>query len=118
MESTRQQKIARLLQKEMGEIFLQYAKQLQGTLITITGVSVSPDLSIARVRFSVFPKEKIESVQKQIEEEKKTFRYELGRRVRHQLRIVPDLYFHFDDSLDYLENIDKLLQQDKEQSQE
>lgn len=113
METTRQQKIARLLQKELGDIFLQYARQMQGTLITVTGVTISPDLSIARVRLSIFPNEKVESVLKQIEAENKSFRYELGKRVRHQLRIIPELFFHIDDSLDYLENIDNLLNQDK-----
>ena len=53
METTRQQKIARLLQKELGDIFLQYARNIQGTLATVTGVTISPDLSIARVRLSV-----------------------------------------------------------------
>lgn len=113
METTRQHKIARLLQKELGDIFLQYARQMSGTLITVTGVTISPDLSIARVRLSIFPNDKVEPVLKQIEVETKSFRYELGKRVRHQLRIIPELFFHIDDSLDYLENIDNLLNQDK-----
>ena len=113
METTRQHKIARLLQKELGDIFLQYARQMSGTLITVTGVTISPDLSIARVRLSIFPNDKVEPVLKQIEVETKSFRYELGKRVRHQLRIIPELFFHIDDSLDYLDNIDNLLNQDK-----
>lgn len=117
METTRQQKIARLLQKELGDIFLQYARNIQGTLVTVTGVTISPDLSIARVRLSVFPADKVEPVLKQVEAETKTFRYELGKRVRHQLRIIPELFFYIDDSLDYLENIDKLLNKDKENEQ-
>ncbi len=112
METTRQQKIARLLQKELGDIFLQYARQIQGTLVTVTGVTISPDLSIARVRISIFPIDKVEPVLKQVEAESKTFRYELGKRVRHQLRIIPELIFHLDESLDYIENIDNLLKSD------
>lgn len=117
MESTRQQKIARLIQKEMGDIFLQYARQIQGTLITVTSVAVSPDLSIAHVRLSIFPTDKVEPVLKQVTAENKTFRFELGKRVRHQLRIIPDLHFHNDDSLDYLENIDNLLKSDKQEEE-
>ncbi|HHT23462.1 MAG TPA: 30S ribosome-binding factor RbfA [Bacteroidales bacterium] len=112
METTRQQKIARLLQKELGDIFLQYARRIQGTIITVTGVTVSPDLSIARIRLSIFPADKVAPVMGQVEAETKTFRYELGKRVRHQLRIIPELFFYNDDSLDYLENIDNLLKSD------
>lgn len=111
METTRQQKIARLLQKELGDIFLQYARRIQGTLVTVTSVTVSPDLSIARIRLSIFPADKVVPVMEQVEAETKTFRYELGKRVRHQLRIIPELFFYNDDSLDYLENIDRLLKQ-------
>lgn len=85
---------------------------MQGTLVTVTSVSISPDLSIARVRLSIFPQDKVEPVLKQVEAESKTFRYELGKRVRHQLRIIPELHFYIDDSLDYLENIDNLLKSD------
>lgn len=112
METIRQQKIARLLQKELGEIFLLYAKQMQGTLVSVTSVSISPDLSIAHVRLSIFPADKVEPVLEQVEATTKTFRYELGKRVRHQLRIIPELIFHIDDSLDYLEKIDNLLKSD------
>jgi len=112
METTRQQKISRMLQKEMGEIFLNYARALQGTIITVTAVRVSPDLSIARTHLSIFPSEKAKAVLEQVNADTKSIRFELGKRVRHQLRIVPELYFHIDDSLDYLENIDNLLKSD------
>ena len=115
METTRQQKIARLLQKELGEIFLLYAKKMQGTLITVTGVRISPDLSVARAHLSIFPADKVKSVLEQVNTDTKSIRYDLGKRVRHQLRIIPELYFHIDDSLDYLENIDNLLKQDKKE---
>ena len=115
METTRQQKIARLLQKELGDIFLLYAKKMQGTLITVTGVRISPDLSVARAHLSIFPADKVKSVLEQVNVDTKSIRFDLGKRVRHQLRIIPELYFHIDDSLDYLENIDNLLKQDKKE---
>ena len=112
METTRQQKISRMLQKELGEIFLLYARKLQGTLITVSSVRVSPDLGIARTYLSIFPSEKANAVIELVNADTKAIRFDLGKRVRHQLRIVPELYFHVDDSLDYLENIDNLLKQD------
>ncbi len=109
MENTRQQKIARLLQKELSEIFLNYARTMHGTLISVTNVRVSPDLSVARAYLSIFPSEKSAEVLQSIEEGVKTIRFELGNRVKHQLRIIPELSFFIDDTLDYLENIDNLL---------
>jgi ribosome-binding factor A len=112
METTRQEKISRMLQKELGEIFLLYARELQGTLITVTAVRISPDLGIAHTHLSIFPSNKSISVLEKVNEDTKAIRFDLGKRVRHQLRIVPSLFFHVDDSLDYLENIDKLLKSD------
>ena len=112
METTRQQKISRMLQKELGEIFLLYARELHGTLITVTAVRISPDLGIAHTHLSIFPSEKSAAVLTKVQDDSKAIRYDLGKRVRNQLRIVPALYFHVDDSLDYLENIDKLLRSD------
>ena len=109
MDSQRQEKIARLLQKEMGEIFLLHAKNSHGTLISVSNVRITPDLSIAYVYISIFPSERAQNILSEIQEKSREFRYELGKRVRHQLRIVPELHFYLDDSLDYLENIDKLL---------
>ena len=112
METTIQQKIARMLQKELGEIFLLYARELHGTLITVTNVKVSPDLGIARTYLSVFPVDKTVEVLEKVKSDTRSIRFDLGKRVRFQLRIVPELFFHIDDSLDYLENIDKLLKSD------
>lgn len=112
METTRQQKISRMLQKELGEIFLLYARELQGVLITVSSVRVSPDLGIARTYLSIFPSDKAKLVIVQVNSDTKAIRFDLGKRVRHQLRIVPELFFHVDDSLDYIENIDNLLKQD------
>ena len=98
METTRQNKISRLLQKAM-----------PGILISVSAVRISPDMSIARVYLSVFPSEKAEEMVKNINENMKSIRFELGTRVRHQLRIIPELKFFVDDSLDYIEKIDSLL---------
>jgi len=112
METTRQQKISRMLQKELGEIFLLYAREIHGTLITVTSVRISPDLGIARTHLSIFPSDKAAEVLVKVNADTKSIRYDLGKRVRYQLRIVPELFFHIDDSLDYLENIDNLLRSD------
>lgn len=101
-----------MLQKELGEIFLLYARKLQGTLITVTSARVSPDLSIVHVNLSIFPSEKAKAVLEQVNADAKAIRFDLGKRVRYQLRIVPELIYHIDDSLDYLENIDNLLKSD------
>ena len=109
METTRQNKIARLLQKELSDNFLLQAKSMPGILISVSAVRISPDLSVARAYLSIFPSEKAEEMIKNINENMKSIRYELGTRVRHQLRIIPELKFFVDDSLDYLEKIDELL---------
>lgn len=109
METTRQNKIARLLQKELSEIFLLQTKSMHGVLVSVSAVRISPDLSIARVYLSIFPSKKGEELIKNINANMKSIRYELGTRVRFQLRIIPELKFFLDDSLDYLEHIDELL---------
>ena len=109
METTRQNKISRLLQKELSEIFLLQTKAMQGTLVSVSVVRISHDMSIARVYLSIFPSEKGEELVKNINENMKSIRFELGTRVRHQLRIIPELKFFIDDSLDYLQKIDSLL---------
>ncbi len=109
METTRQNKIARLLQKELSDIFLLQTKAMTGVLISVSTVRISPDMSVARAYLSIFPSEKAEEIIKNINANMKSVRYELGTRVRHQLRIIPELKFFLDDSLDYLERIDELL---------
>ena len=102
METTRQNKISRLLQKELSEIFLLQTKAMPGVLVSVSAVRISPDMSI-------FPSEKSEEMVKNINNNMKSIRFELGTRVRHQLRIIPELKFFVDDSLDYIEKIDALL---------
>ena len=82
---------------------------MPGILISVSADRISPDMSIARVYLSVFPSEKAEEMVKNINENMKSIRFELGTRVRHQLRIIPELKFFVDDSLDYIEKIDSLL---------
>lgn len=111
MENTRLQKVGRLIQKELSEIFLLQTKASNGMLVSVTSVRVSPDLGIARVNLSIFPSEKGEETLKNIRENTKSIRFDLGQRIRMQVRKIPELSFYLDDSLDYLENIDKLLNQ-------
>lgn len=109
METTRQNKISRLIQKELSEIFLLQTKSMNGVLVSVSAVRISPDMSIAHVYLSVFPSERSQEIVKNINDNMKSIRYELGTRVRHQLRIIPELKFFVDDSLDYAERIDELL---------
>lgn len=110
MESKRQQKIARLLQKDLGEIFRLFATQQPGGyLITVTKVNISPDMSLAKVFLSLFGPGDKQEVFRSIKDQKKDIRHQLGVRVKGQLRIIPDLDFYIDDSLDYIENLDKLI---------
>lgn len=109
MQETRQNKIARLLQKELSIIFQQQTRQTRGVMVSVTRVKVSPDLSICTAYLSIFPSDKGEEIIKNITANEKAIRYELGTKVRHQLRIIPELRFFIDDSLDYIERIDELL---------
>lgn len=112
MESTRQAKIARLIQKELSEILRQQTAKTNGILVSVSTVRVSPDLSIARAYLSIFPSDKAKDILENINRSARTIRYELGQKVRFQLRKIPELAFHLDDSLDYIENIDHLLHED------
>ncbi len=112
METTRQAKIARLLQKELSEIFRLETAKMHGTLVSVSTVRVAPDLSTARVYLSIFPSGKSQEILGHITESSRTIRYELAQRVRFQLRKCPDLHFYIDDSLDYIDNIDHLLGHD------
>jgi ribosome-binding factor A len=109
-ESTRQKKVSRLVQKEVAEIFLKKGiEYAPGKMISITRVRVSPDLSFARIFISIFPSANQEEVLHAVQEHAQKIRFELGLKVRSQLRIVPEIAFFVDDSLDYIDKIDKLL---------
>ena len=109
MQATRQQKIARLMQKDLGDIFLRYAKRIGNLLISVSEVRISPDLSIAHIYLSIFPSNRAEDVLNHIMEDQKTIRFELGNLEHNQLRIIPELNFHLDTTLDHMERIDQLL---------
>ncbi len=109
MDSVRQQKYARLIQKELGDIFLREGKNWYGNqFVTVTGVKVTSDLSIARVHISVFKAPKPEDVLLALKKNHHEVRHQLGLRIGKQARIIPDLQFFIDNSLDYAEHIDKL----------
>ena len=109
MQETRQNRIARLLQKELSLIFQSQTRAMHGIMVSVTRCRVSPDLSICTAYLSIFPSDKGDEIMKNINASEKTIRYELGTRVRNQLRIIPELRFFIDDSLDYIEHIDSLL---------
>ena len=110
METTRQQKIARLIQKDLGEIFIRESKSVfEGALITVTKVRISRDLAIAKVYLSLFAVKDKQLLFKKIREHHHEIRYQLGSRIKNQIRSIPDLEFFIDDSLDYIENIENLL---------
>ena len=109
MQETRQNRISRLLQKELRLIFQSQTRAIRGVLVSVTRVKIIPDLSICTAYLSVFPSEKGDEILKNINANEKSIRYDLGTRVRNQLRIIPELRFFIDDSLDYIEHIDELL---------
>ena len=111
MQETRQNRISRLLQKELSLIFQSQTRMMHGVMVSVTRVRISPDLSICTAYLSVFPAEKGEEIIKNVNKNQATVRYDLGRRVRNQLRIIPELRFFIDDSLDYIERIDELLKE-------
>ena len=109
MDSTRQQKFGRLIQKELGEIFQREGKNYYGqNFVTITGVRVTPDLSVARVQISIFKAAQPEEVMNMIRDNTHEIRRELGKRIRNQARIIPALEFFLDDSLDYVDKMENI----------
>lgn len=110
MESNRQFKVARLLQKEMGDIFeVDMRRLFPGAMVTITKVNVTKDLSMARFNLSIFAVKDKRPSMDDIRSHIPEFRYKLGNRIAKQVRIIPQIEFYEDDSLDYIENIEKLL---------
>ena len=109
MDSVRQQKYAKLIQKELGEIFQREGRNWYGNhFVTVTGVKVTPDLSLARVRISLFKAPKPAEVIKSLKTNMNEIRHHLGLRIGKQARIIPNLEFFHDDTLDYVEKMEKL----------
>lgn len=109
MEATRENRIARLLQKELSETFRKQTQATHGMIVSVSRVRITPDMSQAKVFLSIFPSNKAEETIKAIQKSRKTIRYEVAQNVRFQLRKMPDLFFYLDDSLDYIQHIDELL---------
>ena len=108
--STRQLKVAREIQKHLAEMIrAKGMAAFDGALVTVSEVRVSPDLSVAKVFVSIFPSEKQGQVMHTLEENNKALRGELGHLVAKQLRIVPELIFLLDTTLDYAQHIEELL---------
>lgn len=109
-ESTRQLKVAKELQKDMAEIIRSKGMAaFGGALVSVSGVKISPDLSVAKIYVSIFPSDKAGAVMNVLQENARALRGELGNRVAKQLRIVPEIAFFLDSSLDYVEHIEELL---------
>ena len=110
MESTRVNKVSRLVQKELGEIFrLEERALFSNAMITVTKVQVTPDLSFARVYVSLFATKDKEALLEKIRMHTGEIRYKLGKRIGKQVRAIPELHFFIDDSLDYIDKIEELL---------
>jgi len=109
-ETTRQQKVARQIQKDLAEIIrARGMAAYDGAMVTVSGGKISRELAMAKAYVSIFPSAKAQDVMQRLQDETSRLRGELGRRVAKQLRIVPELVFYLDDSLDYVEHIDELL---------
>lgn len=109
MQETRKNRVARLLQKELAQIFQSQTRMTHGVIVSVTRTKISPDLSVCTSYLSIFPSEKAKEILENIVKNEKAIRYQLGTRLRYQLRIIPELRFFLDDSLDYIERIDSLL---------
>lgn len=112
MESTRLTRVEKQIQKDLSEIFIPLGKKLTiGKMLTVTRVRLTPDLGLAKVYVSIFPSESAQIAVDVISEHVSQIRNELGQRIRHQVRKIPELKFYLDDSLDYIQNIDNLLKE-------
>ena len=110
IESTRQLKVGKEIQKVMAEVIRSKGMAaFGGALVSVSGVKVSPDLSVAKIYVSIFPSDKSEPVMTSLQENNKALRGELGSKMGKQLRIVPEMNFYLDSSLDYVEHIEQLL---------
>ena len=111
MESNRQKKISKILQQDLADILQGAARKggLRGIIISISKVSVTTDLSIAKVYLSVFPSDKGEEILAGIKANTSLIKHEVSQRTKHQLRRTPNFIFFIDDSLDYIEKIDQSL---------
>ncbi len=109
MESTRQQKVARLIQKELSQVFIKEGTWLYGRImVSITTVRISPDLSVAKIYLSIFGTTNKKNVLQTLDQHKPKIRYLLGQQLKNQLRIIPELIFYLDDSVDYAQKMEEV----------
>ncbi|MDR3047119.1 MAG: 30S ribosome-binding factor RbfA [Bacteroidales bacterium] len=111
MDTTRQQKICQLIKKELADIFLEDGRSLYGCMITVTKTTISKDLSISRAYLSIYNTADVDVTMHEIRVNTKNIRFRMGQKLKNQLRIIPQLEFFVDDSLDYYERIEALLKQ-------
>ena len=97
------------MQKALGEIFQRQTQTMPGVIVSVTHVAPSPDLSFCKVYLSIFPSERAEEIITATQRNAAQVRYALGVELKSQLRVIPELVFIVDDTLDYLDNIDRLL---------
>ena len=110
MTTTRQNKVSRLLQKELGDYFQKNGSGLTGgKMVTVTVVRISADLGVAKVYLSLFPGEGLEEALRGVHDRSGLIRNEMGKRLKNQLRHIPEFVFYLDDSLNYIDNIENLL---------
>lgn len=110
METTRQSKVAKQIQKDISDIFTKEAADIvRGVMISVTSVQMSPDLGYAKVHASIFPFDKSGVIMEAVKENEWRIRKALSTRLRNQLKSMPELSFFLDDSLEYIENIEALL---------
>lgn len=114
MENTRLNRIERLLQKELGDMFIHVSSTFKGTILSVSEVRISPDLSVAKAYISVFPQSQSDYVIETLKNSSRSIRYELGKRIKNQVRVIPELIFKLDETLDKLETIDRLLAVDRD----
>ena len=117
-EGKRQKQVANEIAKELNDIFLKMSlTMVDGGMVSIASVKVTPDLYEARIYLSLFQVKDPEAVLEKFKDLSSEIRGELGKRMRHQLRIIPQLTFYLDDTLDYVFKIEKLLDDIKKQDQ-
>jgi ribosome-binding factor A len=110
MSSTRQLKFARMIQKELGDMFLRDNKHLlNGAFVTVTRCEISPDLGVVKVHLSFLLTQDKNEVLQKIEDNKKSIRQQLGQKIRHQVRIIPELVFYLDEGAEYASHIDNVM---------
>jgi ribosome-binding factor A len=108
--TTRQEKVAKQIQKDIADIIQQHSvARSRKVMLTVTNTRITPDLGQARIYISIFPSQQAEDIILDLNDHVGFYRNELGQKLRHQLKKVPEIKFYLDDSLDYIDNIDNLL---------